>query len=48
MAIRHKGTAFIDIISPCIAYANREGSTIVVLPLTIRINDENEIPLEKN
>ncbi len=27
MAIRHKGTAFIDIISPCIAYANHEGST---------------------
>lgn len=27
MALRHKGTAFIDIISPCIAYANHEGST---------------------
>lgn len=27
LAIRHKGTAFIDIISPCIAYANHEGST---------------------
>jgi 2-oxoglutarate ferredoxin oxidoreductase subunit beta len=27
MAIRHKGSAFIDIISPCIAYANHEGST---------------------
>ena len=27
MAIRHKGTAFIDVISPCIAYANHEGST---------------------
>lgn len=27
MALRHKGTAFIDVISPCIAYANHEGST---------------------
>jgi 2-oxoglutarate ferredoxin oxidoreductase subunit beta len=26
-AIRHKGTAFIDVISPCITYANHEGST---------------------
>ncbi len=27
LAIRHKGTAFIDVISPCITYANHEGST---------------------
>jgi 2-oxoglutarate/2-oxoacid ferredoxin oxidoreductase subunit beta len=26
-AIRHNGTAFIDVISPCITYANNEGST---------------------
>lgn len=26
-AIRHRGTAFIDIISPCITFANHEGST---------------------
>ncbi|MGZ3721357.1 MAG: thiamine pyrophosphate-dependent enzyme [Bdellovibrionales bacterium] len=26
-ALRHKGTAFIDIISPCITFANHEGST---------------------
>jgi 2-oxoglutarate/2-oxoacid ferredoxin oxidoreductase subunit beta len=26
-AIEHPGTAFIDVISPCIAYANHEGST---------------------
>lgn len=26
-AIRYKGTAFIDVISPCIAYGNQEGST---------------------
>lgn len=26
-AIRHKGTAVIDIISPCVAFANHEGST---------------------
>lgn len=27
LAIRHNGTAFIDVISPCITYANHEGST---------------------
>lgn len=27
LAIRHKGTAFIDVISPCITFANHEGST---------------------
>jgi 2-oxoglutarate/2-oxoacid ferredoxin oxidoreductase subunit beta len=27
MAIRHRGTAFIDIISPCITFANHEGSS---------------------
>lgn len=27
LAIRHGGTAFIDVISPCITYANHEGST---------------------
>ncbi len=27
-AIEHKGTAFIDVISPCITYANHEGSTL--------------------
>ncbi len=27
MAIRHKGTAFLDVISPCITFANHEGST---------------------
>jgi len=26
-AIQHNGTAFIDIISPCVTYANHEGST---------------------
>lgn len=26
-ALRHKGTAFIDVISPCITFANHEGST---------------------
>lgn len=26
-AIHHKGTAFIDIISPCVTFANHEGST---------------------
>lgn len=26
-AIRHRGTAFIDVISPCITFANHEGST---------------------
>lgn len=26
-AIRHEGTAFIDVISPCITYGNHEGST---------------------
>ncbi len=26
-ALRHRGTAFIDVISPCIAFANHEGST---------------------
>lgn len=26
-AFRHKGTAFIDVISPCITFANHEGST---------------------
>ncbi len=26
-AIQHRGTAFIDVISPCIAFANHEGST---------------------
>lgn len=26
-AIRHKGTAFIDVISPCVTFANHEGST---------------------
>lgn len=26
-AIRHNGTAFIDVVSPCIAYGNHEGST---------------------
>ncbi len=26
-ALRHKGTAFIDIISPCVTFANHEGST---------------------
>lgn len=26
-ALRHKGTAFIDIISPCITFANHEGSS---------------------
>jgi 2-oxoglutarate ferredoxin oxidoreductase subunit beta len=27
LAIRHRGTAFIDIISPCITFANHDGST---------------------
>jgi 2-oxoglutarate ferredoxin oxidoreductase subunit beta len=27
-AIRHNGTAFIDVISPCITYANHKGSTL--------------------
>lgn len=27
LAIRHRGTAFIDVISPCITFANHEGST---------------------
>lgn len=27
LAIRHKGTAFIDVISPCITFANHEGSS---------------------
>jgi 2-oxoglutarate ferredoxin oxidoreductase subunit beta len=27
LAIRHKGTAMIDVISPCITFANHEGST---------------------
>ncbi|HMN70072.1 MAG TPA: hypothetical protein PKC28_16135, partial [Bdellovibrionales bacterium] len=27
MAIRHQGTAFIDVISPCITFANHEGSS---------------------
>ena len=27
LALRHQGTAFIDIISPCITFANHEGST---------------------
>lgn len=27
LALRHNGTAFIDVISPCITYANHEGST---------------------
>jgi 2-oxoglutarate/2-oxoacid ferredoxin oxidoreductase subunit beta len=27
LAIRHNGTAFIDVISPCITFANHEGST---------------------
>lgn len=27
LAIRHKGTAFIDVISPCVTFANHEGST---------------------
>jgi 2-oxoglutarate ferredoxin oxidoreductase subunit beta len=26
-ALRHRGTAFIDVISPCITFANHEGST---------------------
>jgi 2-oxoglutarate/2-oxoacid ferredoxin oxidoreductase subunit beta len=26
-ALRHKGTAFIDILSPCVTFANHEGST---------------------
>lgn len=26
-ALRHKGTAFIDVISPCVTFANHEGST---------------------
>jgi 2-oxoglutarate ferredoxin oxidoreductase subunit beta len=26
-AIRHKGTAFIDVISPCVTFANHEGSS---------------------
>lgn len=26
-ALRHQGTAFIDVVSPCIAFANHEGST---------------------
>lgn len=27
LAIRHKGTAFIDVISPCVTFANHEGSS---------------------
>lgn len=27
LALRHKGTAFIDIVSPCVTFANHEGST---------------------
>ena len=27
LAIRHKGTAFLDVISPCITFANHEGSS---------------------
>ncbi|MGE3682062.1 MAG: thiamine pyrophosphate-dependent enzyme [Bdellovibrionales bacterium] len=27
LAFRHRGTAFIDVISPCITFANHEGST---------------------
>jgi 2-oxoglutarate ferredoxin oxidoreductase subunit beta len=27
LALRHKGTAFIDVISPCVTFANHEGST---------------------
>lgn len=27
LAIRHKGTAFIDVISPCVTFANHPGST---------------------
>lgn len=27
LALRHRGTAFIDVISPCITFANHEGST---------------------
>ncbi len=27
-AVEHNGTAFIDVISPCITYANHEGSTL--------------------
>ncbi|MGE4131655.1 MAG: 2-oxoacid:ferredoxin oxidoreductase subunit beta [Bdellovibrionales bacterium] len=27
LAIRHRGSAFIDVISPCITFANHEGST---------------------
>ena len=27
LAIRHKGTAFIDVLSPCVTFANHEGST---------------------
>lgn len=27
LALRHNGTAFIDVISPCITFANHEGST---------------------
>ncbi|MBX3022138.1 MAG: hypothetical protein KF799_10735 [Bdellovibrionales bacterium] len=27
LAIRHRGTAFIDVISPCVTFANHEGST---------------------
>lgn len=27
LALRHKGTAFLDIVSPCVTFANHEGST---------------------
>ncbi len=27
LAFRHQGTAFIDVVSPCVAFANHEGST---------------------
>jgi 2-oxoglutarate ferredoxin oxidoreductase subunit beta len=27
LALRHRGTAFIDVISPCVTFANHEGST---------------------